>query len=63
MPTITIRNLDSDIKDKLKIMAAHHNRSMEAEVRSLLKNSVMAQYNKPPLMFWFNRTGHINERQ
>lgn len=37
MATITIRNLDSTLKTKLRIRAAQHDRSMEEEVRTILK--------------------------
>jgi plasmid stability protein len=37
MPSITIRNLDKSIKEQLRIQAARHGRSMEEEVRSILK--------------------------
>jgi plasmid stability protein len=37
MATITIRNLDSQLKTKLRIRAAQHDRSMEEEVRTILK--------------------------
>lgn len=32
MATLTIRDLDDEIRDKLRIRAADHGRSMEAEV-------------------------------
>ena len=42
MSTLTIRNLEPVIKDKLRMAAAAHGRSMEEEVRSILRN-VLAQ--------------------
>lgn len=42
MSTLTIRNLEPSIKDKLRIAAATHGRSMEEEVRTILRN-VLAQ--------------------
>ncbi len=33
MATLTIRNLDPAIKERLRVRAAEHGRSMEAEVR------------------------------
>ena len=36
MATITIRNLDENVKRKLQVRAAINGRSMEAEVRDLL---------------------------
>lgn len=37
MSTLTIRNLEPSIKDKLRIAAATHGRSMEEEVRTILR--------------------------
>lgn len=42
MSTLTIRNIDPAIKDKLRLAAAAHGRSMEEEVRTILRN-VLAQ--------------------
>jgi plasmid stability protein len=35
--TLTIRDLDDDLKSRLRIRAAEHGRSMEAEVREILR--------------------------
>lgn len=40
MASITIRNLDKSIKEKLRIRAAGHGHSMEEEVRQILKETV-----------------------
>ena len=37
MSTLTIRNLEPSIKDKLRLAAATHGRSMEEEVRTILR--------------------------
>ena len=37
MTTLTIRNLEPSIKDKLRQAAAAHGRSMEEEVRTILR--------------------------
>lgn len=37
MATLTIRNLDDDVRDFLREQAASHGRSMEAEVRAILE--------------------------
>ena len=42
MSTLTIRNIEPVIKDKLRMAAAAHGRSMEEEVRTILRN-VLAQ--------------------
>lgn len=36
MATLTIRNLDDRVVERLKTQAREHNRSLEAEVRALL---------------------------
>jgi plasmid stability protein len=40
MASITIRNLDEAIKRKLKLRAASNGRSMEQEVREILKSAL-----------------------
>lgn len=40
MAVMTIRNLDDEVRDKLRIRAAHNRRSMEAEVRAILADAV-----------------------
>ena len=40
MATLTIRNLDDTVVERLKTRAKAHNRSLEAEVRDLLERSV-----------------------
>lgn len=40
MATLTIRDLDDEIRDKLRVRAAEHGRSMEAEVREILATAV-----------------------
>ncbi len=39
MAALTIRNLDDDIKAKLRVQAALHGQSMEEEVRSILRQA------------------------
>lgn len=40
MAVMTIRNLDDDVRDKLRLRAARHGHSMEAEVRQILTEAV-----------------------
>ena len=40
MASITIRNLDDDVKTRLRVRAAEHRRSMEEEVRLILREAV-----------------------
>ncbi|MGH7089570.1 MAG: FitA-like ribbon-helix-helix domain-containing protein [Stellaceae bacterium] len=42
MATLTIRNVDAAVKERLRVRAARHGRSMEAEVRSILSAAVAA---------------------
>ena len=40
MASITIRNLDDDVKIRLRMRAASHGRSMEEEARLILREAV-----------------------
>lgn len=40
MTAISVRNLDDDVAARLKVQAARHGRSMEAEVRAILTDAV-----------------------
>lgn len=40
MASITIRNLDDGVKARLRVQAAEHHRSMEEEVRLILREAV-----------------------
>ena len=40
MATLTIRGLDDDSRDRLRLRAATHGRSMESEARSILAEAV-----------------------
>ena len=40
MASITIRNLDDDVKTRLRVRAAEHHRSMEEEARLILRAAV-----------------------
>ncbi len=46
--TLTIRNLDAGVKQKLRLRAASHQRSMEAEAREILAASLGDQEILPP---------------
>ena len=46
MASITIRNLDDDVKRRLRVRAAEHGRSMEEEARDILRQ-VVGQPNEP----------------
>jgi antitoxin FitA len=40
MATLTIRNLDAALKERLRVRAAQHGHSMEAEVREILDDTL-----------------------
>lgn len=40
MSTLTVRNIGDELKTKLRVRAAEHGRSMEAEVREILKTTL-----------------------
>ena len=43
MPTITVRNLPDEVHRALRVRAARHERSMEAEVREILAATVVPE--------------------
>jgi plasmid stability protein len=47
MATLTIRNLDAVVKQRLRVLAAQHGRSMEAEARSILSGAVAGDCEQP----------------
>jgi antitoxin FitA len=46
MSSITIRNLDPSLKERLRIRAAEHGHSMEAEARRILQTALATS--RPP---------------
>ncbi len=47
MASITIRKLDDDLKERLRQRAARHGRSMEDEVREVLRAVLALEYSEP----------------
>jgi plasmid stability protein len=43
MTTLTIRNVDARLKERLRVRAARHGRSMEAELRHILSQTLEAE--------------------
>lgn len=43
MATMTIRNLDDELKARLRLRAARHGQSMEEEARSILRNALKTE--------------------
>ncbi len=40
MAAVTVRNLDDQVKERLRLRAAVHGRSMESEIRTILAEAV-----------------------
>jgi plasmid stability protein len=49
LAALSIRNLDDQVKERLRIRAARHGRSMEAEVRAILIDAVSEPGEAPDL--------------
>jgi len=47
MAMLTIRNLDASIKERLRVRAAQHGQSMEAEARLILQTALKASGSAP----------------
>jgi antitoxin FitA len=47
MASVTIRNLDPAVKERLRVRAAQHGHSMEAEAREILKTA-LREPERPP---------------
>lgn len=43
MATMTIRDMDDDLQERLRLQAARHGRSMEEEARDILRGALAAQ--------------------
>lgn len=48
MATLTIRNLDDTLKTRLRLVAALHGRSMEEEVRQILRGALLPEDGTAP---------------
>lgn len=40
MAAVTVRNIDEQVKERLRVRAATHGRSMESEIRAILVDAV-----------------------
>ena len=54
MSSITIRNLDRSVKERLRVRAAEHGRSMEAEARRILQTA-LSNRGAPPTRDLYHR--------
>ena len=50
LAAVSIRNLDERVKERLRIRAARHGRSMEAEIRAILADAVSRPEEVPGLL-------------
>ena len=54
MSSITIRNLDPVVKERLRVRAAEHGHSMEAEARRILQTT-LKEPDRPPVRNLYER--------
>lgn len=54
MATVTIRNLDQAVKERLRVRAAAHGHSMEAEARRILQTA-LGESPRPPARNLYER--------
>jgi plasmid stability protein len=47
LATLTIRNVDPEVQKRLRVRAAQNGRSMEAELRQILKDTLSADGHEP----------------
>jgi plasmid stability protein len=52
--TLTVRNLDEGVKARLRIRAAENGRSMEAEARAILRDSLLGSAPTERLGTWIH---------
>lgn len=47
MAAVSVRDLDERVKERLRVRAAEHGRSMEAEIRAILSDAVSDSWQRP----------------
>lgn len=57
MASISVRDLDDEVASRLKVRAARHGRSMEAEIRAILTDAVAVREDEQ-----FNLARAVRER-
>jgi plasmid stability protein len=50
LAAVSIRNLDERVKERLRVRAARHGRSMEAEISAILTDAVSRPVEAPGLL-------------
>ena len=59
MASWSVRDLDDGVREKLRVRAAAHGRSMEAEVRAILSDAVDQESRSPmPWLLRLHEAGH-----
>jgi plasmid stability protein len=48
MPTLTIRNVDTTVREQLRVRAARNGRSMESELRHILNEALATTRDRDP---------------
>jgi plasmid stability protein len=49
MAQLIVRNLEDDVRDRLRDLAQRHGRSMEEEIRDILRAAVVPSSQKQPI--------------
>lgn len=64
MAAVSIRGLNDEVRERLRIRAAQHGRSMEAEIRAILEEAVREPTDAPSwaqdLMWRFGALGGVD---
>jgi plasmid stability protein len=61
MSQLLVRNLPGSVKEALRVRAAQHRRSMEAEVRAILVAAVAADQ-PDPVLSWLDRAAAFRDQ-
>jgi antitoxin FitA len=61
MGQLTVRRVDDEIIRRLKIRAAEHGRSAEAEHREILKQALLPG-GKPDIVSWLHKAKALSEK-
>lgn len=59
MAALSIRNLDDRVHERLRVRAAEHGRSMEAEVRTILEDAVQDEDDDDLISAWMKLRDEI----
>ncbi|MDR3068064.1 MAG: Arc family DNA-binding protein [Cellulomonas sp.] len=59
MGQLLVRNLPDEVKEALRVRAAQHSRSMEAEARQILLDVVLPG---SPVLTWLDRAAQLREQ-